>query len=151
MFSLGLRKRIVLNIGLGDRPRLMWVWEMFITFHLALIAWVFFRANSLSDVGLLFERAGVDLSTQLSAVAAFDVRALYQQLVVAVGMTSTEFVLSLALVVFVWVRELAQEHDWPKIPGRRGQVLRLAWNDALILFTVLFGAYGQQQFIYFQF
>jgi len=151
VFTLGLRKRIVQNIGLGDRPRLMWVWEMFITFHLALIAWVFFRANSLSDVGLLFERAGVDLSTQLSAVAAFDVRALYQQLVVAVGMTSPEFVLSLALVVFVWVRELAQEHDWPKIPGRRGQVLRLAWNDALILFTVLFGAYGQQQFIYFQF
>ncbi len=78
-------------------------------------------------------------------------RALYQQLVVAVVFTTTEFMLSLVLVLFVWFRELAQEYDWPVIGGRRGQALRLAWSDALILFTVLFGAYGQQQFIYFQF
>lgn len=145
------RALAVQKIGLAGRPRLLWLWEMFITFHLALIAWVFFRANSLADVGVIFQRATVDLSSHLQAVVALDVRALYQQMVVAVGMTPTEFALSLALVVFVWLRELAQEYDWPAIPGRRGQVLRLAWNDALILFTVLFGAYGQQQFIYFQF
>ncbi len=151
VLSGGLRERIAVSLGVADHKRLRWLWQAVITFHLALIAWVFFRANSMGDAALIFERASVGLGTHLHALLTLDARLLYQDLVSAAGVTPFEFAASVALIAFVWLREWAEERGWPHLEGRRGQVMRLAWNDALIIVTVLFGAYGQRQFIYFQF
>jgi len=149
--SANWRAQVGQATGVASRPLLQRVWRVFATFHLALLAWIFFRANSVTDAITIIVESMTGLQAQLISAVTLDVRPLYQSLVVAIGLTPFEFVLSLALVAFVWLRELGEEEGWPNLKTRHAQVLRLAWNDALILATILLGFYGQQQFIYFQF
>jgi D-alanyl-lipoteichoic acid acyltransferase DltB (MBOAT superfamily) len=122
---------------------------IFTTFHLTLLAWVFFRADSISDAMILIQQGFSGLGTQLSAM---DIRSIYQASVIAVGIPKMEFILSILAVAFVIAADLFAE--WGPATNtrdRRARIMRFAGYDLLVLMIILFGAYGQQQFIYFQF
>jgi D-alanyl-lipoteichoic acid acyltransferase DltB (MBOAT superfamily) len=147
----GLRERVLAGCGLGTSSRGRSVFDVLVTFHLALLAWVFFRADSLGDALLLFAQAGEGLTAQVGALLSGDLRLAYQSTVVAVGIGKSEFLLSLLAVVFVYAVDLFVERGGLEVNTPRRRILRFAWYDLLILLTLLLGAFGQQQFIYFQF
>jgi len=146
-----LRERALAAVGMSVEGRTRRVFDVLVTFHLALLAWVFFRADSLADAWLVFAQAGEGLSVQLGALASGDIRQAYQAAVVAVGISKGEFVLSVLAVVFVYGVDLFIERGGLEVTTPRLRILRFAWYDLLILLTLLLGAFGQQQFIYFQF
>ncbi|MCP4872814.1 MAG: MBOAT family protein [Proteobacteria bacterium] len=140
--------RIGLTAGTGRRR----AFEILVTFHLALVAWVFFRANSVTDAVYLLQSGFTGLGAHLDALFALDARTLYQDVVVAVGVGKVEFLGSIVALLFVQAYDMKVEfRPAPATLTRRQRFLRFVWYDALILAMLLFGAYGQQQFIYFQF
>ena len=149
--SAPIRESGLAAVGLPPDGRTRALFDVLVTFHLALIAWVFFRADSMADVWLLFAQAGDGLSAQLGALVSGDIRQAYQAAVVAVGISKSEFVLSVLAVVFVVGVDLVAERGGISVSTPRRRLLRFAWYDLLILLTLLLGAFGQQQFIYFQF
>ncbi len=131
----------------GSRGR--WAFDVIVTFHLALVAWVFFRANSVSDAFLVFWRSGVDFSDHLMALLTLDYRALDVVLVLGVGGTRLDFVLSVIGIGYVILSDLGDEFH--ESLGRTPTMARMAYYDLLILGMLLFGVFGQTSFIYFQF
>jgi D-alanyl-lipoteichoic acid acyltransferase DltB (MBOAT superfamily) len=84
MSTRGLRDRIAQGLGLDRYPRLRRTWQIFATFHLALLGWVFFRAESFDaaftilrnmwrvDVaGLLAGQIGINIAPQLGRYEMF--------------------------------------------------------------------------------
>lgn len=130
---------------LATWPRILW------TFHLALLAWVFFRADSVQDAGLVLYKVAMDLPALGLAVVSLDVRAVYQAMVVSVGVTQYDFVLCILGVVVLFGVDLARERGWRLPETTAGHLGRYVAYDLLIVAMLLFGAFGQRSFIYFQF
>jgi hypothetical protein len=110
-----------------------------ITFHLVLLAWVFFRANSLPDALVLLEAmtqfdGAASLSAEIASVSNFDVALS----VSVIGMLLT--VQMFDRNRSIWAR-LAEAPRW----------VRWGAYQALLLAIFLLGVFSQQQFIYFQF
>jgi len=141
------------GLGVPEERGLRRVVAVFVTFHLALVAWVFFRANSVSDAFLLLESSVSGFGRDLALLWGGEILSLYQSSVVAVGVGKTEVVLSVLAIVFVQVHDMVVEFGGERLEANtpRRRLLRFAWYDLLILLILLFGAFGQQQFIYFQF
>jgi alginate O-acetyltransferase complex protein AlgI len=137
---------IVLTKLTGELPS-HGVWDRFRTFHLALFAWVFFRAESISDAMAVFTRSILGLQEQLSWVIALDLRMLDRLFVVPTAVSRLDFGLSLVLIAGLWFHEALIESG-REIPA--GWPRRLAY-DALVILILLFGFFDNTQFIYFQF
>ena len=117
---------------------------MVVTFHLVLLAWVFFRANSINDIGVLY-----------SQMLAFDLEFLSRPRTLVAGIPGfSTFQLAIALASIA-IMEVV--HLWERGGNFHERVLELAvplrwivWN-ALFFGIILFGTFGKQEFIYFQF
>ena len=110
---------------------------MVVTFHLVLVGWVFFRADSLADVGVLFRNATV-LDWW---------RYPLDQL-----MPPFELLVGVCAIGFMEVVHLCERREGASmfVSGRpRWQPWILSY--ALFLAIVLFGKFNVQEFIYFQF
>ena len=140
------RERVLPKAGSTSR----WLFDVGVTFHLALVAWVFFRANSVTDAFLVLSRAPVDLAAHLTALLTLDYRALDTALVLAVGGTRFDFVLSVLGIGYVVLSDLGSEL-LPERLRNAPVTARMAYYDLLVLGMLLFGVFGQTQFIYFQF
>ena len=145
------RERLFSSLGLPESSRSRAALDIVVTFHLALVAWVFFRADSLGDALLVFQQSIEGLSFQLAPILGGDVRAAYQAAVIAVGVPKSEFALGILGLLFVAAVDFVQERGGLRLPQGSTRLLRFAWYDLLILLIILLGAFGQQQFIYFQF
>ena len=132
------------------RSRLLGV---LVTFHLVLLGWMCFRANSLADLQLLANNLVNGLGVDAAALWQGDLRHFYWTLVLALGLTRTEFVLSVGLAAFLWLSDWFLETEaWRGFAVERlPHYARLAFYDSLIFATLFLGVFGQKQFIYFQF
>ncbi|MEE9381940.1 MAG: MBOAT family O-acyltransferase [Nannocystaceae bacterium] len=125
--------------------------RLLVTFHLALAAWVFFRADSLSDAGVVITGIVRDLPGLVQAVSASDIRALYSTIVVEAGFTAYRFCVAVAGVVVLLVVDTAAERGWHLPHTRLSRYAPLLALDTAVIATLLYGAFGRQSFIYFQF
>jgi D-alanyl-lipoteichoic acid acyltransferase DltB (MBOAT superfamily) len=135
--TVGIRERVEAALGFGRHPTLAKGVRVFMTFNLVCFAWIFFRANSISDAfyiaGHLF--SGIELQA-------------------GYGLGLGPYQLALALLAIL-VMELGH------LLQRRGSVaaylnarpvwVRWAAYYGLVLATLLFGRLGVTEFIYFQF
>jgi len=137
-WTRSLRRRVKDILGISRVPALERAVEVFFTFHLVVFAWVFFRANTLSDA--------VYIITHL--FSGFQFRFTGAQ----TGMAKIDGVIAVLAILLMEVVHLAQ--------GRRGLISWLNRKPAwvrwsayyFILFGILFmGIFGEQEFIYFQF
>ena len=113
-----------------------WV-KIFITFHLVLISWVFFRASSLSDAFVVFQRI-------------LDLRAWTDGLVV--GLSSYELLLALAgIAVLEAVHLVERKEDVRSFLSKKPGYVRFPVYASIVLAILMFGEFGVQEFIYFQF
>ncbi|TWT81154.1 Peptidoglycan O-acetyltransferase [Planctomycetes bacterium CA13] len=124
-----------------------------VTFHLVLATWVLFRASSFNDATIAFQKMFVDCSQSLYNLANFQPRFYYWEMVLRIGIDKEEFLLCLvAIGVLLLSDMLCNSKGWfAALQRPRWRFARLAAFDAMIAITLLLGAFGKTQFIYFQF
>ena len=133
------RDRLLRRIGWRPGAPLAQLAAMLATFHLVCLAWVFFRAESVSDalyvVTHLFR--GLELRTSFGIGAG----GVY------------ELAIAAAAIALMEVVHLVQRRHGSIRDLLRGQPATLRWGAYYALATVIlvFGKFGSLQFIYFQF
>ena len=125
-----------LSISLSTLRRVV---AVFLTFHLVLLAWVFFRANSLSESitilqGMFTFSAAGSLIPELQGFGAFEL------LVATCGLA--------VMGVVHWIER--SQSLWALLDTKPRWV-RWGVYQTLILMILILGVYEQEQFIYFQF
>ena len=132
------RKKFCDFIRLSRFPKIHTLIKIFITFNLAALGWIFFRANNLSDafyvITHLFKSWNLDF--------------LKDNLVFG----KTSLIMIFFLILFMESVHYIQEkrgvrNFWSRIPP----YLRMIIYIIFILIILLFGIFGNTQFIYFQF
>lgn len=114
----------------------VWLRRIFI-FHLVLLAWVFFRANSVSDAWYILSHFTSDFS--LSTIKAF------------FGSTG---VLGFSILLLIWLSFVVSD-KWMDLRVKKN-IHSSDWKDHLLYafitaLILVFGFFGEVQFIYFQF
>lgn len=137
-----------IKTGLFKRRRTLRLMKVSFTFLLVLFAWIFFRANSLSDAFYVISKIPAEFGRTLREIALLDETALKRM-----GMERAEFVISLAVIAFMEIVHLMQRHKGIRtMLKEKPLVLRYAVYGALALGTLAFGTYiNSASFIYFQF
>jgi D-alanyl-lipoteichoic acid acyltransferase DltB (MBOAT superfamily) len=143
--SCPVRERIVAMMRLTARPRLRRALQMLMTFSLVTFAWIFFRANSISD-GFYIIR---NLFTGWDVV--FDASRL-SDVLFSLGLPRDEFLLAVAMVAVLLCGDLLQSlGDVRRTLARRPLMLRWTAYSALLWIIFLFGVFRHREFIYFTF
>jgi alginate O-acetyltransferase complex protein AlgI len=143
--TAGLRKRYALAIGLDRAPRLLAVIQVLVTFVLACIAWVFFRARTVGQGYTIVRTISRGLPQCLSVGT------------VKAGFAATSLsYFDLAVPTLAIVALFAFDYASERLGGMAWFEKRPAWLRWSMYYaaasTVLFlGRFGLQQFIYFQF
>ncbi len=129
-----VREAIVRASGLAEHPRIRHALQVAVTFLLITLAWIFFRANTMDD-------------------ALYVVSHLFDDFLGASRRGRLAF--NGSLVVFIlfmeYIHYVHRNGGMSNLFAGRPLLIRWSWYYALVMLTVLFGNYGQQRFIYFQF
>ena len=139
IWTRSLRVKLLEATGLGRYPRLRMLFAVIITFHLVTFAWIFFRANSISDalyiVTHLFAWNGLNYR-QFSSYQFFQ----YELSIVA-----------LAIALMEMIHLFQQWGSVRQLISQRPIWVRWAIYYTLIFLILIFGEFGTKEFIYFQF
>jgi D-alanyl-lipoteichoic acid acyltransferase DltB (MBOAT superfamily) len=122
-------------------PSLKETWQMGITFLLTVLAWVFFRANTVADAFEITRR----IFTSFYKINILELRSLANSFWV----TSSHVLLIILLVVVEWIqreKQHALQIDQIKMPRMARWV-----SYYFIIFLIFYFSGTQQDFIYFQF
>jgi alginate O-acetyltransferase complex protein AlgI len=147
IWTENLRKRFANLSGLDKQPRLYQALQVATTFSLVSFAWIFFRANTVNDafyiVGHLFSGVGNLLVNLTNASVVRDALA---------GTGLSEIVPAvLAIAVLELIHYFQQRGSVRQMLARQPGWIRWAIYYGLVLTILLFGKFGVEQFIYFQF
>ncbi len=147
-----LRERIAGRLGLSRIPRIHKLFRIFVTFHLVVLAWVFFRAQDISQAILILgkiARSAVDLVTfsiPWETLASFSW--LSKKLNAADLRLVLVFVVAMELVhLFQRQKPMEKFFGDKPLPVRWGLYCLMIWS------MIFFGIYGDNptEFVYFQF
>jgi D-alanyl-lipoteichoic acid acyltransferase DltB (MBOAT superfamily) len=139
------RKKVVQVIRLDRIPKLHNIIKMLITFVLVNLAWVFFRANSLSDSLIVLK--GISKTI-------FEVPNIKEE-ILALNYSGYYLIGCICIIVFVMVVEY-MHYVKSMIVRIKSKPLLIRWSlyYATIFIIIILGRYGNEessQFIYFQF
>ncbi len=139
------RKKIADYFGLNRSHLLHKIARVFITFLLVCFAWIFFRANSLTDalyiIGHLF----------YGARHIFDL-SWWKLMMPKNGLNEYDYLLSVLSIIFLLCVHLLQRHGSMRhMLAERSAKTRWLVYLALLLGILFFGVFNRSQFIYFQF
>jgi D-alanyl-lipoteichoic acid acyltransferase DltB (MBOAT superfamily) len=113
--------------------------SVFTTFHLVLLGWVFFRANTIEDAFLVLEK-----------ILSVDSRAFNGIEDVALG--TTGFTIAIGAIAFMeLVHLLERKADMRKFLSSRSRTVRWGVYYGLTFAIIFTGIFNQNAFIYFQF
>jgi len=134
----GLRQALERAAGLASRPRLRKLVYVFGTFHLVTFAWIFFRANSLSDAAYIVSHL----------FRGLDLRAGY-----GLGLGLYQIAIALAALAALELAHWVERRGLTASAFLRARPawVRLGLDYALVFSILLFGRMGVTEFIYFQF
>jgi hypothetical protein len=119
-------------------PKLTHLLEIAFTFSVVTIAWIFFRANSITDAWYILTH----LFTNLSLA----------QLNVQMGAKWISLIVAVGVIAFMELVHVIQEHkSIRQFMSNKPLLLRWAVYLAIILAIIIFGVFNQTPFIYFQF
>jgi len=134
-----IREKFSNAVGLNKIPKIHMIIQTIVTFILVNAAWIFFRANSLSDA--------VYVLTHLFSGLSFDISGISLG-----GIGYDGLFIALASIVLMELVHFSQEHGgMRRFLSERPAWFR--WGAAfIIIFAILlFGIFESKQFIYFQF
>lgn len=122
-------------------PSLREAIQILITFSLTLIAWVFFRANSMTDALEILRR----IFTSAHHISILELRSLANSF----WITTAHIILLILFVFIEWIqrdKQHALQFDQVKVP----RTIRWSYYY-IIIFLIFYFSGTQQDFIYFQF
>lgn len=132
-----IRAKISSFTGLSRYSTLHNIYKTVVTFHLVLFSWVFFRANNITDAFIL-----------LKNMLAIN----WHKLGINVELGKEELILTLLFIAIMEIIHLIQNRirvsEWV---FNRHTGLRWAFYCGLSIIILVFGEFGQKEFIYFQF
>lgn len=144
IWSLKIRQSVCHWLGLDRVPTLHKYLRIFITFSLVCFAWIFFRAKNLTDVWYILTHMFRGLHDGWRPIGAW--RLLHM------GLNADELTIAVcAIIVLLFVHGIQRHQSVRHMLSERPAWLRWGLYYALTLAVILFGTFGQQQFIYFQF
>ncbi len=133
-----LRRRINEKIGLTKHPKLLSVMQVITTFILADFAWIFFRANNVTDAFHIVKKITVDFSWKTSNWN--------------IGLAPIDIALVVATIVFMeWIHVLQNKISIRHTISKKPLVWRWAIYCGWVAAIILFGVFEDRNFIYFQF
>ncbi|HNY26719.1 MAG TPA: MBOAT family O-acyltransferase [Candidatus Sumerlaeota bacterium] len=108
--------------------------QIFLTFHLLVFSWIFFRANSLGDAFQILRNLGVHFLDRSQIPF------------------SIEYLIALVGIAFIGFFDAFRgEKSFPDLVCARSKIVRWPLYYLLVMAILLFGVFGQSKFIYFQF
>ncbi|MGB0383268.1 MAG: MBOAT family O-acyltransferase [Ardenticatenaceae bacterium] len=122
---------------LARYPLLKRLLEVTITFHLVTFAWLFFRANTISDAFYIITHLFVGLFSKPKFGADFG----YYNMMIAVS----------AIALMTLVQLLQERGSVRELIAKRPRSVRWAIYYVIFFAILLFGQFGTKEFIYFQF
>jgi len=145
-WTYNLRSQLSQILGLDRRLKLQKYFRVIVTFHLVLFAWVFFRANNLSDAFLILRKMfvinvgtlGHDLAVGFNQ--AYDTLG-WADLVIALG----------AIIVMELGHLIQRRQSLYEFLATKPTWQRWIAYYVVILGVVIAGVYEHAEFIYFQF
>jgi len=133
----GIRKKVNSFLGWKENMPIRKIYDIGLTFLLVNFAWIFFRANNTGDaftlIAHIFKNSSHWFST--SFIQTWD--------------SFTISLVMLALLLFIQL--LIRKSDFPDWAGKQPAILRYSLYMILLWSVLLFGNFGNHQFIYFQF
>jgi D-alanyl-lipoteichoic acid acyltransferase DltB (MBOAT superfamily) len=146
LMTKNYRERFTHFIRLDRLPSLNRLTQIIITFVLTNFAWIFFRANTLSDAFYIIKHTFTGLGESLSSVFQ------HSHIISKLGVSKSEVIIGLSAVILMETVHIWQYkthiRDWI-----RTQPAFLRWTlyYAIIIVILYYGVYEKRQFIYFQF
>ena len=141
------REDLCKKLGINRETKAYHAWQTICTFVLVTFAWIFFRANSMADLGLLMTKLFTAWSVPLTDVFA------------GMGLALRGAAISvLSVIVLIFLDRLVKHDEVPESDGSlkstaavdRGKAIVLTWAIAVAWLALLAGD-GASSFIYFQF
>ena len=147
IWTKSIAKWIYKALGLNSKKRIRDIVDVFITFHLVLFAWVFFRANSLQDaiyiLSHLFPLQIGEFLDMLQSTGATEV---------ALGLTKKSLILAvLSIGLMEMVHFYQRKKKMKDLLAKQPTLVRWTVYYAFIIIIISFGEFSMQEFIYFQF
>lgn len=123
--------------------------QVVLTFGMICLAWIFFRANTISDAGYILTHLFSGLKTLPADLFSMP----FVKLNILLGRDKFDFIAALCGIAFLIVTHLLQRKESGRaLLGRQNVYVRWAFYYAIICSILFLGAYNEsQQFIYFQF
>jgi hypothetical protein len=150
VFYKPLKKKIHKQTRWG-KSRWLQAWQILVTFHLIAFAWIFFRANSLSDALYIV----LHLFDGLDKVPAGLLDRDFIKQNILFWKNSTEYVVAAAGLLCVglakWVHESAGKGGFVDYMVARPAGYRWAFYVGLMVSLVVFAVYTDSNFIYYRF
>jgi len=147
------RNGINRTLGLISRPRLLGFLQMITTFCLVLVAWVFFRANTIHDAFYIIGRFPAALGDLGSFIThgKFSGESV-KSLIGFMPVYELDLQLSFLLIILLQAIEWFQTYnDVPALIRKRPIYIRWTLYYIMLAVIIFFGVYDNRQFIYFQF
>ena len=146
--SQDIRKIYVNKLKLNKFPYLYKILQVVTTFSLTCFAWIFFRANNLSDALYISKHlfAGIThIGIILTSKELIKTNILLSQ-------SKEEFILAILAIFFMETVHLIQRHESIRhMLSEKPVYIRWAIYYILIFSILFFGVFNSTQFIYFQF
>jgi alginate O-acetyltransferase complex protein AlgI len=146
LLTKNARSIVADRIGINRLPRLKNLLQTAITFTLATFAWIFFRANSVSDAFYIIKHSVTDLYSNASDI-------LHRvPLDLKLGLSTFEISIGVAAILSMELIHIMQNkyrmRDWIN-----SKPLYIRWGIYHIAFLIIafIGIFEKRQFIYFQF
>ena len=146
LITKDIRGKFTKLIRLDTIPALNVFFQISITFILTNFAWIFFRANSVSDAFFIIKHSITGLSANFSTLYH------HTHMKLDLGLPRSEILIGLAAVLLMEIIHIMQYRfhirDWIR---SKPAYVRWGIYYAAIIIIVYYGVYEKRQFIYFQF
>ncbi|MBB6610722.1 MBOAT family protein [Pontibacter sp. Tf4] len=141
------RDALVSAVGLKSRP-LLYKWVQVLTvFGLVCFSWIFFRANTLSDALYIIQASVTGLSNISQVFAGVNLEHL-----LFMEQGAKVFIVSVAAILIMEMVHLIQRNgSVSALLLQRPAIVRWSVYYIALIAVLLFGQFGHQEFIYFQF
>lgn len=144
------REKAARFIGLFRAPNLHKAFKVLTTFTLTCIAWVFFRARSFRDALYIIRSSMVNLGEWWQKLFSWDTEYLKKYLLM--DQETSAFLIVIGAIAFMEIVHLIQRHGSIRhMFAQYHWSLRWSLYIVLVLTILMFGKFGERQFIYFVF